>query len=95
VAHGGRAVLHRLAAERPPSTGIDAALSIPHEAIGSVRIGTSPDDQLGGQPTVVVEVADGEPILIRPIGTGRLEIDTLARRLSAAAKSPRPPTAAV
>jgi hypothetical protein len=64
---------------RESATGIDVALSIPHEAIGSARIGT---DELTGEPAVVLEVADGEPILIRPIGTGPLELDVLARKLA-------------
>jgi hypothetical protein len=66
---------------RESATGIDVALSIPCGAIGSARIGS---DELAGEPAVVLEVADGEPILIRPIGTGLLEIDTLARRLASA-----------
>ena len=66
---------------RESATGIDVALSIPHTAIGSAVIGT---DELADEPAVVLEVADGEPILIRPIGTGPLEIDTLVRRLACA-----------
>jgi hypothetical protein len=73
---------------RESATGIDVALSIPHQAINSVRIGTTADDQLAGEPAIVLEVADGEPILLQPIDSGRLEISSLARRLASAAKPP-------
>jgi hypothetical protein len=79
---------------RESATGIDVALSIPHQAINSVRIGTTADDQLAGEPAVVLEVADGAPILIRPIDTGRFEIDALARRLASAVEPMRPRAAA-
>jgi hypothetical protein len=69
---------------RESATGIDVALSIPHEAIGSARIGTTLEDELEGEQAVVLEVADGEPILVRPIGTGKREIQALARRLASA-----------
>ena len=73
---------------RESATGIDVALSIPHRAVDRIRIGTEPDDCLVGEPAIVLELADQAPILLRPIGTGRFDLDALARKLSAAVAPP-------
>jgi hypothetical protein len=62
-------------AGREEATGIDASLSIPHAAIRAVR---ATDDG-----ALVLDVADGIPIVVHPAG-GSLALATLARRLSAA-----------
>ncbi len=74
-------------------TGIHAVLSIPPTAIEGTRVGRGPSEQVVGEQAVVIELADNDPIYLRPIGTGPLGLDDLARRLSfasndAAAASP-------
>jgi hypothetical protein len=61
---------------REDATGIDASLSIPHSAITGVHDGD--DGEL------VLEVADGIPILLHAAG-GAPALVTLARRLVASA----------
>jgi hypothetical protein len=63
-------------------TGIQAVLSIPPTAIERARVGRVPSEQVVGEQAVVIELADHEPIYLRPIGTGPLRLDDLARKLS-------------
>jgi hypothetical protein len=65
-------------------TGIYAVLSIPHEAIEEARVGRGLREQVVGEQAVVLELADDDPIYLRPIGTGPLSIDGLARKLNVA-----------
>src|SRR4051794_29990959 len=60
---------------REEATGIDASLSIPHSAINSVEAGADGE--------IVLDVADGMPILVHAAG-GELAVAKLARRLVAA-----------
>jgi hypothetical protein len=69
---------------RESGTGIDVGLSIPHGAIRSVHIGSGDEEQLVGEPAIVLELADRVPIFVRPVGTGALDTETLGRRLAAA-----------
>jgi hypothetical protein len=62
-------------------TGIYAVLSIPHEAILEVRVGRHPDEEPVGEPAVIIELADEDPIYLRPIGAEPLTLDALARKL--------------
>ena len=62
-------------------TGIHAVLSIPAAAIERVRVGRGPGEQVVGEQAVVIELAHDEPIYLRPVGTGPLGLDDLARRL--------------
>jgi hypothetical protein len=64
---------------REQATGIDAALTIPWRAISQVRI---------DEDTIVLDVADGVPILLRPFG-GEAALGRLARKLAAALEPPR------
>jgi len=67
-------------------TGIHAVLSIPPTAIEGTRVGRAPSEQVVGEQAVVIELSDNDPIYLRPIGTGSLGLDELARKLSFAAK---------
>jgi CMP-2-keto-3-deoxyoctulosonic acid synthetase len=64
------------------ATGIHAVLSIPQTAIGAARVGQLPEEQVVGEQAVVIELADDDPIYVRPVTTGPLDLDELARRLS-------------
>jgi hypothetical protein len=66
------------------ATGIHAVLSIPHTAIEDARVGKLPDEQVVGEQAVVIELADDDPIYLRPVTTGPLGLDGLARKLSSA-----------
>jgi hypothetical protein len=60
---------------REAATGIDASLSIPHSAITATY---ATDDG-----AFVLDVADGIPIDVHPVG-GQLALAALARRVAAA-----------
>ena len=61
-------------------TGIDVALSIPYRAIRKVRVGAANEDVVG-EPSVVLELREDTPILVRPLCAGPLDLDGFARRL--------------
>ena len=63
-------------------TAIHAVLSIPPTAIERVRVGRTPAEHIVGEPAVVIELTDDDPIYLRPITTGALGLDELARKLS-------------
>ena len=69
---------------REEPTGIGVSLSIPCEAVTRMHAGTLPEEQLAGESTVVLEVADGVPIVVRPVGTDDLGLEALARKLRSA-----------
>lgn len=62
-------------------TRIHAVLSIPRQAIGEAHVGRNTRDLVAGEPAVVLELADEDPILLRPIRTGSLALNDLARKL--------------
>ena len=64
-------------------TQIQSVLTIPPAAIEGARVGTEPDEQVGGEPAVIMELTDEDPIYLRPITTGSLELNELARRIGA------------
>jgi hypothetical protein len=66
---------------REEATGIDVSLSIPHTAIESVRVGNGSTELVDGGQTVVLELRDEEPIYVRPVGEGQLDLDGFARKL--------------
>jgi hypothetical protein len=68
-------------AGREETTGIDVALSIPHSAIRKIRVERLAAAEVVGEPSVVLELLDEEPIYIRPISTGQLDLDSFARKL--------------
>lgn len=68
-------------AGREHATGIDVSLSIPHDAIRKVRVGRDGGEEVVGEQSVVLELLDDEPIYVRPVGSGPLNLDGFARRL--------------
>ena len=49
---------------------------------GDSRRTQTPGEQIVGEPAVVIELTDNDPIYLRPITTGPLGLDDLARKLS-------------
>jgi hypothetical protein len=68
-------------AGREHTTGIDVSLSIPHDAIRKVRLARDGGEEVVGEPSVVLELRDDEPIYVRPLQTAPLELDAFARKL--------------
>jgi hypothetical protein len=68
-------------AGREQASGIDVALSIPHSAIRKIRVARLAAEEVVGEPSVVLELLDEEPIYIRPLSSGPLDLDSFARRL--------------
>ena len=68
-------------AGREHATGIDVSLSIPHEAIRTVRLARDSGEEVVGERSVVLELLDDEPIYVRPVSTGPLDLDGFVRRL--------------
>jgi hypothetical protein len=68
-------------AGREHATGIDVSLSIPYDAIRSVRVGRVPSEEIVGERSVVLELRDDQPIYVRPVTTGPLDLDGFARKL--------------
>jgi hypothetical protein len=68
-------------AGREHATGIDVSLSIPHEAIRRVRLARDDGEEVVGERSVVLELRDDQPIYVRPVSTGALDLDSFARRL--------------
>jgi len=73
--------LLRLAGDEQ-DTAIHAVLSIPPSAVERVRVGHTQDEHIVGEPAVVIELSDDDPIYLRPITTGALGLEELARKLS-------------
>ena len=68
-------------AGREHATGIDVSLSIPHNAIRKVRVARLDGEEVVGEKSVVLELRDDEPIYLRPVCTGPLDLDSFARKL--------------
>jgi hypothetical protein len=68
-------------AGREHATGIDVSLSIPHDAICKVRVARDSGEEVVGEQSVVLELRHDEPIYVRPVGTGPINLDGFARRL--------------
>ena len=62
-------------------TGIDATLSIPHRAIRRIRVGAGMAEEVVGEQSVVLELDEDDPILVRPLCAGALDLDTFVRKL--------------
>ncbi|MFL5925934.1 MAG: hypothetical protein ACJ77E_03255 [Gaiellaceae bacterium] len=72
----------RLAGEEH-GTGIDVALTIPHRAVRDVRVGRDYREEVVGAPSVVLELADDDPIYLSPVDAGEVDLQSFARKLSA------------
>jgi hypothetical protein len=62
-------------------TGIDVAMSIPYRAIRKVRVGSANGEDVVGERSVVLELREDTPILVRPLCAGPLDLDGFARKL--------------
>jgi hypothetical protein len=63
-------------------TGIYSVRSIPHASVREVRVGRRFEEEVVGEPAVVLELPDDDPIYLRPLTTGPLPLEDLAHRLS-------------
>jgi hypothetical protein len=81
--------LVRLAGDEQ-DTGIHAVLTIPPAAITGVRVALAHSERIVGEPAVVIELTDDDPIYLRPITTGPLGLDELARKLSSVSPTGAP-----
>ena len=79
---------------RDPVTGIEVALSIPRGEIEAVRVSTGWDERLAGERSVILELADTIPILMRELGIDPLGADALAERIIRYVVADRPPLVA-
>ena len=68
-------------AGREPATGIDASLRIPFAAIRKIHPGDGARDEVVGEPAVVVDIRDDEPILVRPLCVGSIDLPSFAHKL--------------
>src|SRR5947199_7593616 len=66
-------------------SGIDAALTIPFGAIREIRVGRDPSEEIVGERSVVLDLIDDDPIYVRPVKTGPIDLQGFARRLDARA----------
>jgi hypothetical protein len=73
---------------RDPVSGIEVALSIPLAEVERVRVSACGGELLAGEPCVVLELAESEPIFLRQVGVGPLQVHVLARRLGALTQAP-------
>jgi hypothetical protein len=70
------------------STGIEISLSIPFAAMAAVRASVGSEEEVVGERAVVIDLGEGPPILIRPVGRSDLHVDALQRRLGNAFAAP-------
>lgn len=66
----------------------EVRLSIPLGKVEEVRASQSADEQLGGERSVVLQLAESDPILLRELGVGSTRVHALVRRLSALTTAP-------
>jgi hypothetical protein len=66
---------------RDPILGIDVALSIPVEEIEDIGVEEVAAGSNGGGAFVVLDLAESEPILLRPVGGSSLDVHLLARTI--------------
>ena len=76
-------------AGREPATGIEVVLTIPFAEVEDVHLSSGEQESLVGEASVVVELADSPPILLREIGAGRLLPRALAAKLARLATGDR------
>jgi hypothetical protein len=67
---------------REQASGIDVALTIPRTAIRGIRVASNPAESVVGEPCVVLELGNDEPIYVRPVDSLPLALPAFARRLS-------------
>jgi hypothetical protein len=70
---------------RDRAGGADVVLTIPLAEVEGAHVSRTQDEALEGERTVVLELAESDPILMRELGAGPLHVHALARRLAAMA----------
>jgi hypothetical protein len=73
---------------RDSVSGFEVMLSIPLEEVEEVRASRSVDEQLGGECSVVLQLAESDSILLRGLGIGSSRVHALVRRLDALTAAP-------
>jgi hypothetical protein len=73
---------------RDPLTGIDVALSIPLAEVEHVDVTDAGDEILSDDRCVVLDLAESEAIVLRPVESSLVHIQQLARSLGALAHVP-------
>ena len=52
---------------------------------GEIRVGRDPSEEIVGERSVVLDLIDDDPIYVRPVKTGPIDLQGFARRLDARA----------
>jgi len=73
---------------RDPILGIDVALSIPVGEIEYIGVAEAAVGSIDAAPVVVLDLPESEPIHLRPVGGGSLDVHLLARALGALTPAP-------
>jgi hypothetical protein len=73
---------------REPVSGIEVSLAIPFTQIERVRTSRTAAEQLGGEPSVVLELTESNPVCLRAAG-GRSALPVRLVRMLAGAMSAR------
>lgn len=66
---------------REPVSGIEVSLAIPFTEIECVRASRTAEEELGGEPSVVLELTESEPVCLRSAGRRSLLPGPLVRML--------------
>ena len=69
---------------REPVSGIEVSLAIPFTEIERVRPSRTVDEEFGGEPSVVLELAESDSVCLRSAGNGSALPVRLARTLARA-----------
>jgi hypothetical protein len=75
-------------AGREEQRGIDAALTLPHDAVCDVRTCACAPTDADGDIEIVLEFAEDVSIVLRPLAGGPAQTEALARRLRTAIRPP-------
>lgn len=66
------------------ATGIEASLTIPYDAIRTIRVAEDVSEEVVGERAAVIELREDAPIYVRPLHTGPLALDSFVRKLTPA-----------
>lgn len=69
---------------REPVSGVEVSLAIPFTEIECVRTSRTAEEELGGEPSVVLELTESEPVCLRAAGRRSMLPTRLARMLGRA-----------
>lgn len=69
---------------REPVSGVEVSLAIPFSEIQCVRTSRSAEEELGGEPSIVLELAESEPVCLRSTARRTMLPARLARMVGRA-----------